>query len=749
MQKWYFHILFLCLFICPAVLGQDASFDNFQELSNSTRTYFSKRIDSANVLYNSGDYQRSLPMSIDILREAIQTKNPYIIHLGYRNVAYDYLAITDTVQAQETFIKSQKFAQKSKNDTAIALTDMDLANVYSIIGKDYTKAFEYHYKSIDGFNKIKDSTRLLKAHYNLVLTAMDAKSYRIAYKHIMKVKELSDYYEHDSFVVGIDNLLAEYYFHKKEYTTADRYFVSAIKEAKAKNYLLELEIAYKNYSDNLFAQKKYKEAFEAREQYEDYFDQNLEKINLAESGVLSAKFKIDEYKKDVLAAEQVNKVQLEKVENKSKWNNYLITLFIMSLFFIVLMFFAYRNRKQLVQELKSKNKEYLAAKEMSDKMSRTKTKFFSTVSHELRTPLYGVIGLSTLLLEDKGLKKHKKDLSLLKFSADYLLALINDVLQINKLDSKSLKDDCGTFNVQDLLQTLLGSLEYMRLQNNNRFHLRIDPAIPQSLRGNSMRLSQILMNLISNACKFTEDGDIYIEITQTQQDYQQVTLEFTIKDTGIGIAPEKHQSIFEEFSQIDSNNYQYQGTGLGLPIVKKLLALSNSDIQLNSNLGEGSTFSFEISLERTQLIKEPLNAHALDTRLLNGKRILIVEDNRINQIVTKKILEKDAVTCTLAENGNQAISMIKKEAFDLVLMDINMPEKDGLEATKEIRIFNKTIPIIALTAVEIEEVRYSIFEAGMNGIIVKPYDITQFKHVILANIIQGGQNQLDNHLEAI
>lgn len=749
MQKGYFYILFLYLFVCPSIMAQESSFGQTKEVSKATRTYFSKRIDSANVLYNNGDYERSLPMSIDILKEAIQTKDPYLIHLGYRNVAYDYLAITDTVLAQETFIKSQRFAQRSKNDTAIALTDMDLANVYSIIGKDYSKAFEYHYKSIDGFKKIKDSARLLKAHYNLVLTAMDAKSYRTAYKHIMKVKTLSDFYEHDSFAIGIENLLGEYYYHKKDYATADKYLVSVIEKAKAKNYPIELEIAYKNYSDNLFAQGKYKEAYLARETYEEFFDQNLEKIKIAESGVLSAKFKIDEYKKDVLAAEQVNKVQLEKVENKSKWNNYLITLFIVSLFFIVLLFFAYRNRKQLIKELKKKNKEYLAAKELSEKMSRTKTKFFSTVSHELRTPLYGVIGLSTLLLEDDRLKKHKKDLSLLKFSADYLLALINDVLQINKLDSKSLKDERGSFNIQDLLQTLLGSLEYMRLQNNNQFHLNIDPAIPQSLRGNSMRLSQVLMNLISNACKFTEDGDIYIGVSIKENTAKDINLAFTIKDTGIGIAPEKHNSIFEEFSQIDSKSYQYQGTGLGLPIVKKLLALSNSSIQLKSELGKGSAFSFDYPLEHTQLLETAASDLVLDTRLLKDKRILIVEDNRINQIVTKKILLKDEVICTLAENGNQAIRLLKKEAFDLVLMDINMPEKDGLEATKEIRQFNKTIPIIALTAVEIEEVRYSIFEAGMNGIIVKPYDITQFKNVILANLIQGGQNQLDSHLEAI
>lgn len=287
----------------------------------------------------------------------------------------------------------------------------------------------------------------------------------------------------------------------------------------------------------------------------------------------------------------------------------------------------------------------------------------------------------------------------------------------------------------------------MLIQNDNKIQVKISENIPELIRGDSIHLSQVLMNLISNACKFTENGKITVIAKAHPIIGSSTEIKFTIKDTGMGIAKEMHESIFDEFSQINTQNYNNSGSGLGLPIVKKLLALSNSDIYLESELGKGSSFTFSLSFD---IIKNTIYKEipkSLDSKILKNKRILIVEDNKINQIVTKKILEKNGIICHIAENGNEAITMVKENHYDLVLMDINMPLKNGIEASTEIRKFNTTIPIIALTAVEIEELRNNIYMSGMNDIIVKPYDITKFITSIIKNITLEKEDK--SHLKAI
>jgi len=315
------------------------------------------------------------------------------------------------------------------------------------------------------------------------------------------------------------------------------------------------------------------------------------------------------------------------------------------------------------------------------------------------------------------------------------LALINDVLHINKIESQTLENEFTAFNLRDLIKKISSSFEYMRVQNNNEIHIHISESVPEVIYGNSVRLSQVLMNLIANACKFTENGDIYVIAETTKNTPDTAAIKFYIRDTGIGIPSEKQEHIFEEFSQLNTDNYKYHGTGLGLPIVKKLLQMDQAEITLKSDEGKGSLFVFtiEYKIVYEEEVQNKIE-EVIDVSLLKGKHILVVEDNRINQTVTKKILEKNDMHCSIAENGQIAIDALQNTHYDLILMDINMPIMNGIDATKEIRKFNTTIPILALTAVEVEEIRHSIFECGMNDIIVKPYDITRFIQTIYRNL---------------
>ncbi len=749
-MKKYLHFLLFYLCIFPAC-GQSllSTQDSYDQDLSAKKILFQKLLDSSNVHYNNGDYRKDLALNFGLLSLAFEIDEPYYIHKGYRNLAYDYLVLGDTLMAKESFEKSEKQAQLTKNDTVRAHTYMDLANIYSISGDRMEEAFDYHDKSIELFEKLNDSSGLAKAHYNTVLTAIESKNLNKAYIHIIRAKKFIKYGD-PNYEISLENLLGQYYYLKENYEMAGLYFTKIIKAAEKEEKTIVLENAYYYYSENLFKQKKYKDAFEARMEYETYYEINQQKNISAEIEIASANHQVAEYKKDVKKAELQYQLQAEIVQNKSRLNNILIFGFACFLILFIALFLAYRKRKQLVRELKIKNKEYLIAKEETEKLSKAKSKFFSTISHELRTPLYGVIGLTTILLEDKSLKSHLKDLKSLKFSADYLLALINDVLQINKIDSKTIDNEQTSFNVRELIKKIASSFEYMRIQNNNEMHIHISDSVPEFVFGNSVRLSQVLMNLIGNACKFTEDGNIYIIAETTQNTLDKTAIKFYIRDTGMGIPHEKQGNIFEEFSQLGANDYKYHGTGLGLPIVKKLLKLDNADITLKSDPGKGSLFSFTIEYGIDKETKEEKTSTFLDCSLLKDKKILVAEDNRINQTVTKKILAKNGMHCTIAENGQIAVEKATSEKFDLILMDINMPVKNGISATKEIREFDKSIPILALTAVEVEEMRYSIFESGMNDIIVKPYDVTKFIQTILKNITEASDpsNEL-SQLKAI
>ncbi|PHS67430.1 MAG: hybrid sensor histidine kinase/response regulator [Flavobacterium sp.] len=697
------------------------------------RKNFQKLLDSSNAFYDSGDYSKSFDLNMKILPLSFKIGDNYFIHQAYRYLAYDYLFLNDTILAMDSFKKSESYAKLSKNDTATAVTYMDLGNVYST-QEDYKRAYIYFNRSINLFEKINDSVGIAKAHYNLVLAAIGNTDFDTAYIHITKAKDLNKNTDDASFSINLDNFLGEYYIHKKEYEKADLTFLIVIENAKNNKLDIELENAYYLYSESLFEQGKYKEAYETFKIYDEYSDINSGIYTSDERYTLSQKFQLDEYRKDIEAANLNNKLQAEIVKSKSRVNIILIIVSAVFLILLIALYSASIKRIKLVKKLRIKNKEALKAKEESEKLSKAKVKFFSTVSHELRTPLYGVIGLSSVLLEDKSLKKHKKDLKYLKFSADYLLALINDVLQINKIDSEKFEEETTSFNLRELIETITSSFEYMRIQNDNQLHIEISDDIPALIRGNTVQLSQILMNLIGNACKFTENGNVYIKAKTIKIDNTKAAIKFTIKDTGIGIAKNKQDSVFDEFTQVDSLSYSGNGSGLGLPIVKKLLALSNSEIYLESELGKGALFTFTLTFEVLEKAIKDNSLIKFDASILKGKKILIVEDNRINQIVTQKILEQKDIICSIAENGEEAIEEIKQNDYDLVLMDINMPVKNGIEASKEIRKFNKTIPIIALTAVEIEEMRNNIYMSGMNDIVVKPYDISKFIDVIIKNI---------------
>ena len=381
--------------------------------------------------------------------------------------------------------------------------------------------------------------------------------------------------------------------------------------------------------------------------------------------------------------------------------------------------------------LKDKNTELQLSKEKAEKASMVKAEFLSTITHELRTPMYAVTGLIHLLLEENPKPEQKEHLRSLQFSGEYLLNLINNILDLNKLEANKVEIEKTTFNLKKRLNDVLITLNKSAVDRKNNLVLEFDDEIPKKLEGDSVKLSQILINLIGNSLKFTQNGDVIVRVKKLGEKKDKVTLHFEIEDNGVGISKKKQKSIFESFSQASLQiNRKFGGTGLGLSIVKSLLQLMGSRIQLESQLGKGSKFWFDLVLDISSEgateneLSRQLNENEYNT--LENRHILVVEDNKINQMITRKILEKRKIKCQVADNGMDAIKMVETNEFDVVLMDIHMPGISGIEATQEIRKFKPDLPIIALTAVTIEENIDEFFRVGFSEIIPKPFKTEEF-----------------------
>lgn len=394
----------------------------------------------------------------------------------------------------------------------------------------------------------------------------------------------------------------------------------------------------------------------------------------------------------------------------------------------------YKNnnlRAKANELLQAKNTELIVAKENAEKASMVKAQFLSTITHELRTPMYAVTGLTHLLLTENPTPEQKKHLDSLKFSGEYLLSLINNILDLNKLEANKVEVEETSFDLKKRIKDVLFALGKSAKDKDNEIKFEFDEDIPGEILGDPLMISQILINLIGNAVKFTKDGVVTVRVQKVSQSDTDIRLHFEVEDTGEGISKKKQKNIFQNFTQGSvAINRKFGGTGLGLSIVKNLLDLLNSKISLESTLGKGSTFKFDIkynlnpanaSLEKTDNIIEDIDYESLENR-----KVLVVEDNKINQMITRKILEKNKIECDVADNGEIAVEKARTESYDLILMDIHMPGISGIEATEQIRKFDTEIPILALTAVTIDENIDDFHEAGFNDIIPKPYKIEVF-----------------------
>jgi len=369
----------------------------------------------------------------------------------------------------------------------------------------------------------------------------------------------------------------------------------------------------------------------------------------------------------------------------------------------------------------------ILARRKAEDAAQSKQIFMSTMSHEIRTPLNEVIGITNLLLQGNPREDQMDYIKALKFSGNHLLTLVNDVLDYNKMESGKIIFEQTQFNLSAFLDEIMRSYSFRSKAKNLSFDIRKENDLPSEVIGDPIRLNQILSNLLSNALKFTIQGSIQVLVKEINRTNNQSTIEFTVTDTGIGIAKEKHSFIFDSFTQAAPDTTRhFGGTGLGLAICKKLIELQGGSISIESEPQHGSTFRFFLSFGISE--KGSL-AHGAETPEtfsgLEGKRILVAEDNKINFFVANKFLVGWGISVTHAENGQIALDILAKQEFDLILMDLHMPVMDGIEATRIIRKSDvpriQSIPIVALTAAIMSESHDKIEDLKINDYVLKPF----------------------------
>jgi len=377
------------------------------------------------------------------------------------------------------------------------------------------------------------------------------------------------------------------------------------------------------------------------------------------------------------------------------------------------------------------------AKEVAEKAAMARSEFLSMMSHEIRTPLNAVVGFTYLLLQGKYLPEQDEQLHLLKFSAENLLALINDILDFNKIESGKVELEKTSYNLLKLINQIKNTNFSKAQDNGNNIRVMFDTQIPTIVIGDPLRLGQIINNLVSNAVKFTHSGIVVIEAMLLKQTHDIAQIQFTVKDNGIGIAPENQQRIFEIFTQAsESTTRQYGGSGLGLAICNGLLEMMNSRMELESKPGKGSAFSFTVDMAYSQHADEISTAGSKDIVTdpdLTGTKVLLVEDNHVNILVASTFLERWNTKVDTAENGKLAIEKIKTNQYHIVLMDLHMPEMNGYEACREIMKLKPKLPIIALTASAMLNIRDKAFDVGMVDYVTKPFEPNELYEKIRKN----------------
>ena len=719
-------IVFFCLlFFFQLSFGQGIGYKD-----KYARGLYDKALKGLNDLKCS----ESLLYSQQLLEYALKRNKYDMAAASYNIIGLNFEEFGDLKKSIQYYNSGVSYAQLAKNDTIENYLYNNIGNLYYFRLKDSKKGLYYYQKSYELSKRLDAPRDIAFAEINLADVYLELNEFDKGKYYLQLVeKKMSP----DDYEMGMSyySLMGYYYEMQGDFVNAEKNYLKCISDFQHqefeyhKSHQMDIyAMIYAFYKKN----KKTEQALYYLEKHDQLQDELFSKERNIEIKMAGGDIEALEYKYKVQQIETEKRIQEQKMKASSRFNKVVLWFLGFVIVFLIFIFKGFVNYRNLSKKLSDYNFQLQVAREKSEEATRLKTQFLSNVSHELRTPLYGVIGMAEILESEHKEIKKSPYFNALKFSSHYLLTLINDVLNVYKIEDNDIEFNYENINVREEIGHIKESMNVIAKSNKNEIIVSIADDVPQYIKTDLTRFSQILINLASNSLKFTKKGKVTISLSLEKVNDNSF-LKLEVLDTGIGIPEEYIDKIFEKFVQVDVNlQEQYKGTGLGLSIVKRLVELFKGSISVESKIREGSKFTvlfphipadeFLISKQ----IKENSNSK------LQNLNILVVEDNKINQMVTQKLLEKNGHNFQMAENGLEALLLLEDNNYDVILMDINMPVMNGIEASIKIRNLGIKTPIIALTASDKENILKEILEKknGLTDVLVKPFEYADLENVI-------------------
>jgi signal transduction histidine kinase/CheY-like chemotaxis protein/HPt (histidine-containing phosphotransfer) domain-containing protein len=666
-----------------------------------------------------GDYElglETLQLAFSVAREVNDKRLEARVMNNFGNI---YRDLGDLGSALSYYESALAINEELGDELAQSVNLTSISNLLYDLN-DFDSALEYALRCLPIFEKAHDTNRLITIYNTLGNIYFKQEQFREALRYFEENLRSSD--PETAAYIMAESGMGKVYYKMNDFTQANKYLRQALDQAQTMGNV-EVQIICHFYIGRMFMD-------------EGNLKQALEYLE-------AAYVVAEEYlrRHDVMSIHEVLSILYDEMGNIPKAFHHLKAYEQLKEEIFQQTIFNKLRNLQIKQQIELAQKE----KEVAERTAHLKQQFMANMSHEIRTPMNAIVGMTRLLLGKEPREDQMRYLKAIQQSADNLLVIINDILDLSKIEAGKIVVERTDFSLREVAQSVRDMLMLKAEEKGIEFKLSVDEQIPQRLIGDPTRTNQILINLAGNAVKFTEKGYVAIDVRIARQEGKKAWIQFDIIDTGIGIAPDYVDKVFESFTQAGTDiARKFGGTGLGLTISKQLVTLMGGDISVKSELDKGTTFTVTLPMEESEIQKATVKANIIDEasmKRLNKVKLLLVEDNEFNRMVAEDTLKEviPGIIIDIAVNGKEAVERVQREHYDVVLMDIQMPVMDGVTATKSIRLLTtpaKDTKIIAMTANVLQDDVQQYFNAGMNAYVAKPFQTDELL-LKMMNVLEG------------